>query len=102
MILLSTILDWAEGGDFCGFALEDLPSGVCGTVVHHNDFVGNASEGKLKVQVLDGGGDATLLVPRGDDNREQREPSGGWVKGAFKTRQSSSIFSGSSEGSLPM
>jgi hypothetical protein len=23
-----------KGGDFCGFALEDLPSGVCGTVVH--------------------------------------------------------------------
>ena len=91
MILLSTILDWAEGGDFCGFALEDLPSGVGGTVVHHNDFVGNAAQRKLEVQVLDGGGDATLLVPRGDDNREQREPSGGWVKGAFKTRQSSSI-----------
>ena len=80
MILLSTILDWAEGGDFCGFALEDLPSGVCGTVFHHNDFVGNASEGKLKVQVLDGGGDAPLLVPRGDDNREQRERAGGGLK----------------------
>lgn len=36
-------LDRAEGGDFCGFALEDLPSGVCGTVVHHNDFMGNAA-----------------------------------------------------------
>jgi hypothetical protein len=32
-----------EGRDFCGFALEDLPCGVCGT----------------------------LLVPRGDDNREE-------------------------------
>ena len=36
-----------EGRDFCGFALEDLPCGVCGT----------------------------LLVPRGDDNREQCERS---------------------------
>ena len=43
MILLSTILDWAEGGDFCDFALEDLPSGVGGTIVHHNDFVWNAA-----------------------------------------------------------
>ena len=77
MILLSTILDWAEGGDFCGFALEDLPSGVCGTLVHHNDFVGNAAQRKLEVQVLDGGGDAPLLIPRGDDNREQRERAGG-------------------------
>ena len=70
------ILDRAEGGDFGGFDLEDLPSGVGGTVVHHNDFVGNAAEGKLEVQVLDGGGDAALLIPRGDDNREQRERSG--------------------------
>ena len=37
------ILDRAEGGDFGGFALEDLPSGVGGTVVHYNDFVGNAA-----------------------------------------------------------
>ena len=37
------ILDRAEGGDFGGFALEDLPSGVGGTVVHHDDFVGNAA-----------------------------------------------------------
>jgi hypothetical protein len=57
--------------------LEDLPSGVGGTVVHHNDFVGNASEGKLQVQVLDGGSNASLLIPRGDDNREQRERSSG-------------------------
>ena len=27
--------------------------------------------------MLDGGGDATLLVPRGDDNREELEPSSG-------------------------
>ena len=37
------ILNRAEGGDFGGFALEDLPSGVGGTVIHHNDFVGNAA-----------------------------------------------------------
>jgi hypothetical protein len=92
MILLSTILDWAEGGDFCGFALEDLPSGVGGTVVHHDDFVGNALEGKLKVQVLDGGGDAALLIPRGDDNREQRERSGGWVKAHSKLGKARRFF----------
>ena len=27
--------------------------------------------------MLDGGGDATLFIPRGDDNREQRERAGG-------------------------
>lgn len=70
------ILDRAEGGDFCDFALEDLPSGVSGTVVHHDDFVGNASEGKLQVEVLDGGCDTALLIPRGDHNREQRKRSG--------------------------
>jgi len=32
---------------------------------------------KLKVEMLDGGGNAALLVPRGDDNREQRERSSG-------------------------
>ena len=60
----SGILDRAEGRDFGGFALEDLPSGVSGTVVDHNDFVGNASERKLQVQGLDGGCDAALLIPR--------------------------------------
>ncbi len=32
---------------------------------------------KLEVQMLDSGGNAALLVPRGDDNREQRERSHG-------------------------
>ena len=36
------ILNRSEGGDFCGFALEDLPCGVCGTVVHHDNFVWNS------------------------------------------------------------
>ena len=70
------ILNRAEGGDFGGFALEDLPSGVGGTIVHHDDFVWHSVEGKLEVEVLDGGGDAALLIPHGDDNREQRERSG--------------------------
>jgi hypothetical protein len=48
-------LNRAEGGDFCGFALEDLPSGVCGTVVHHDNFVWNSMKRKLEVQMLDGG-----------------------------------------------
>jgi len=33
--------------------------------------------GKPEVQILDGGGDATLLVPRGNDNREPLERSEG-------------------------
>ncbi len=37
------ILDRAEGGNFGGFPLEDLPSGVRGAVVHHEDFVCNSS-----------------------------------------------------------
>ena len=32
---------------------------------------------KLEVEMLDGGGDASLLVPRRDDNREQLKRSGG-------------------------
>lgn len=32
---------------------------------------------KLKVQVLDAGGDAALLVPRRHDNRDPLERSGG-------------------------
>jgi hypothetical protein len=66
-----------EGGDFCGFALEDLPCGVCGTVVHHDDFVRNCVLRKLEVEMLDSGGYAALLIPRGNDEREQRERSGG-------------------------
>jgi hypothetical protein len=31
----------------------------------------------IRVEMLDGGGDATLLVPRGDDDRKQRERSVG-------------------------
>lgn len=38
------ILDRAEGGDFRGFAFEDLPSGVCGTVVDHDNFVRNSMQ----------------------------------------------------------
>ena len=41
-----------------------------------DDFVGNASEGEIQVQVLDPGGDTTLLVPRGDDNREHGRKAG--------------------------
>lgn len=58
------VFNGAEGGDFCGFGLEDLPSGIGGAVVHHDDFMWDAAEGKFEVEVLDGGGDAALLVPR--------------------------------------
>jgi hypothetical protein len=71
------ILNRAESGDFGGFALEDLPCGVCGTVVHHDNFVRNSVQSNLEVEMLDGGSNATLLVPRRDDNREQRERSSG-------------------------
>ena len=43
------ILDRAEGGDFGGFTLKDFPSGVCGTVIHHDDFVWNSMKRKLEV-----------------------------------------------------
>ncbi len=57
--------------------LEHLPSEICGTVVHHDDFVRHSIKRKLEVEMLDGGVNATLLVPCGDDNRERRERSSG-------------------------
>jgi len=71
------ILDRAEGGDFRGFALEDLPCGVCGTVVHHDNFVWNSMQRKFEVEMLDGGSNAALLISRRDDDRKQRERSSG-------------------------
>ena len=38
------VFDGAEDGDFRGLGLEDLPGGIGGTVVHHDDFVGNATK----------------------------------------------------------
>jgi len=63
-------LDGAEGGDFCGFGLEDLPSGIGGAVVHHDDFVGDGVKFEFQMQVLNGGGDAAFLVAGGDDDGE--------------------------------
>ena len=46
-----------------------------GSVSDHDDFVWKPMKRKLKVEMLDGGGNAALLVPRGDDNRKERERS---------------------------
>jgi hypothetical protein len=32
--------------------LEDLPCGVCGTVVHHDNFVQNSVQSNLEVEVM--------------------------------------------------
>ena len=48
-----------------------------GSVIDHDDFVWKPTKRKLEVEMLDGGGDAALLVPRGDDDRKQCERSSG-------------------------
>jgi hypothetical protein len=53
-----------------------LPSGIGGAVVHHDDFMRDAAEGKFKVEVLNGRGDAALLVPRRNDDRKERKQAG--------------------------
>jgi hypothetical protein len=54
-----------------GFLLEDLPRAVGRPVVDDDDFVWDAAEIQLKMQVLDGGCDAPFLVACGDDDRQE-------------------------------
>jgi hypothetical protein len=56
-----------------GFFLEDLPGAVGRTVVDYDDFVRDAAEVQLEMQVLDGGRDTAFLVTRGDDYRQESE-----------------------------
>ncbi len=53
--------------------MEDLPGAVGGAVVDHDDFVRDAAEVQLEVQVFNGGRDAALLVARGDDDGQKPE-----------------------------
>jgi hypothetical protein len=53
--------------------LEDLPGAVGGAVVDDDDFMRDAAEIQLKVQVLDGGRDAAFFVAGGDDDGEEAE-----------------------------
>jgi hypothetical protein len=56
-----------------GFFLEDLPGAVGRTVVDHDDFVRDAAEVQLEMQMLDGGRDTAFLVAGGDDDRQESE-----------------------------
>ena len=53
--------------------MEDWPGAVFGAVVDDDDFVRDAAEVQLEMQVLDGGRDAALLVTRGDDDGQKPE-----------------------------
>ena len=53
--------------------MEDLPSAVFGAVFDDDDFVRDAAEVQLEMQVLDGGRDAAFLVARRDDDGEEPE-----------------------------
>jgi hypothetical protein len=53
--------------------LENLPGAVGGAVVDDDDLVRDAAEFQLEVQVLDGGCDASFLVTRGNDYRQESE-----------------------------
>ena len=65
-----------EDGEFCREFGEDFP-GVVGTaVIDDDDFVGNVVEAEFEVEVLDGRGDAPLLIARGDDDGEKVEGLG--------------------------
>ena len=55
------------------FFLEDWPGAVFGAVVDDDDFVRDAPEVQLEMQVLDGGRDAAFLVARWDDDGEKRQ-----------------------------
>ncbi len=52
-----------------GFFLEDWPRAVFGAVVDDDDFVRDAAEFQLEVQMLDGRRDAAFLIARGNDDR---------------------------------
>ena len=53
--------------------LQNLPGPVRAAVVDHDDLVRDAVEAQLEVEVLHGRGDAALLVPGGNDDREFRQ-----------------------------
>ncbi len=74
---------WRRGIQALGFFLEDLPSAVRGAVVDDDDFVRDAAEVQLEMQVLDGGRDAAFLITRGDDDGQELE----WRVGSCGSRE---------------
>ncbi len=53
--------------------MKNLPGAVGGTVVYDDDFVRDAAEFQLEVQMLDGGGYAAFFVARRNDYGEQAQ-----------------------------
>ena len=67
------ILKRNERGDALLELTEDAPGGIRAAIVNHNDFVRNALQTQLQVQVLDRCGDAALFVACRDHHRQQLE-----------------------------
>ena len=61
------------GVEAVGFFLEDWPGAVGGAVVNDDDFVWDAAEVQLEVQMLDSGCDAPFLVAGRNDDGEQAQ-----------------------------
>ena len=78
--------DRAQGRDLFAQTLENTPCAVGRAVVDDHDFVRHIAQAKLKVEVLDSGGDATFFIPRRDDDAKKLEWSGHGL-GIFKSRQ---------------
>jgi len=51
-----------------GICLEDLSGAVGGAVVDHDDFVRDAAEFQLELQLFNGGRNAAFLVVCGSDD----------------------------------
>jgi hypothetical protein len=51
--------------------LQHVPRPVRTAIIHHHDFMRHVMLEKFPMQTPDRGSDATLLIPRGDDNGKQ-------------------------------
>ena len=56
-----------------GLGLQDFPCAVGRAVIDDQNFVGNALEAEVAVEMFNRGGHAPFLVPGGDHDREQAE-----------------------------
>jgi len=70
---MANLSDRVRGVQAVGFFLEDLPGAVGRTVVNDDDFVRDAAEIQLEVQMLNGGCDAAFFVAGGNDDGEQAQ-----------------------------
>ncbi len=62
-----------SAGIACAQRSQNLPRPILASVVDDDDLVRNVAEAQFEVQVLDGRGDAALLVARRNDDRQLGE-----------------------------